>query len=185
MWFMSLRVRPLITLLSLCICISLTACSNTPSALPTPYKAAKNKDGYGYSSVQLSNNEFRVLFKATDKTPADMVQQYVLQRASELAEKQGFSHLAIIKTDIEKRPVEARRITQENAPQPTFTNDQQCTMSGCQQVAEPMPGQTQSNVEKTLINDVYYSILVRMANTSQALGKNAIKVSDIEPLKEE
>ena len=185
MRFTSLSIRPVVTLLSLCACISLTACSNTPSALPTPYKAAKNKDGYGYSSVQLSNNEFRVLFKATDETPADKVQQYVLQRASELAEKQGFSHLAIIKTDIEKRPVEARRISRENAAQPSFTNDQQCTMSGCQQVAEPMPGQAQNNVEKTLINDVYYSILVRMANTAETLGKNAIKVSEIEPLKKE
>lgn len=181
---MSLKFRPAFALLPLIACIGISACSTTPSALPTPYKSAKSKDGYGYSSVQLSDNEFRVLFKATDETPADMVQQYVLQRASELASKQGYSHLAIVKTDIEKRPVEGHRIGKDNAPRPTFTNDQQCTMSGCQQVAEPMPGQSQNSVEKTLMNDVYYSILVRMANTAQALGKNAIEVSDIEPLRD-
>lgn len=80
-----------------------TACTTTPVASPTPYKSAVTKEGYGYSSVQLTDNEYRVLFKATDRTPADIIQQFALRRAAELANKHNYEWLAVIKTDVDKK----------------------------------------------------------------------------------
>ena len=45
---------------------------------------------------KISENEYKVLFKATDKTPADKVQQYALYRAAEIAQNQGFTYLAML-----------------------------------------------------------------------------------------
>ncbi|CAD5270599.1 conserved exported hypothetical protein [Alteromonas sp. 38] len=156
-----------------------TACTTTPVASPTPYKSAVTKEGYGYSSVQLTDNEYRVLFKATDRTPADVIQQYALRRAAELANKHNYEWLTIVKTDVDKKPVMARAVTHStDEPQPFATN-QQCTMSGCTEVAQPAPGQGQNTVTQTQINDVYFSILVRMSNTQGSLGKNAMSVTEI------
>lgn len=167
---------------SMAAVLALTACSTTPVAVPTPYKAAVTKEGYGYSSVQLSDNEYRVLFKATDETPADKVQEYALQRAGQIAMKQGYQYLAIVKTNVDKRPIEARRFITEPSSPATFTQDQQCTMSGCSQVAQPTAAEGQNSVQSTMINDIYYSIVVRMANAKEGLGKNVMAVGDIPPI---
>jgi len=79
--------------------LAIVGCSWTPVAAPTPYKSASTKAAYGYSSEKISENEYKILFKATDKTPADKVQQYALYRAAEIAQKQGFTYLAIVKTN--------------------------------------------------------------------------------------
>ena len=71
--------------------LAIVGCSSTPVAAPTPYKSASSKAAYGYSSEKISENEYKVLFKATDKTPADKVQQYALYRAAEIAQNQGFT----------------------------------------------------------------------------------------------
>ncbi|MGK0501771.1 MAG: hypothetical protein ACJARF_000530, partial [Alteromonadaceae bacterium] len=47
------------------------------------------------------------------------------------------------------------------------------------EVAEPAPGQGQNTVTQTQINDIYFSVLVRMSNTQSSLGKNAISVTEI------
>jgi len=167
---------------SMAAVLALSACSSTPVAVPTPYKASVTKEGYGYSSVQLSDNEYRVLFKATDETPADKVQEYALQRAGQIAMKQGYQYLAIVKTNVDKRPIEARRVITEPSSPATFTQDQQCTMSGCSQVAQPTAAEGQNSVQSTMINDIYYSIVVRMANAKEGLGKNVMAVSDIPPI---
>ena len=106
--------------------LALTGCSSSPIAAPTPYKSASSKAAYGYSSEKLSDNEIKVLFKATDKTPADLVQQYALYRAAEIAKSQGFSHLAIVKTSVDKKPVMAREIMANNEQPVAFQTDKQC-----------------------------------------------------------
>jgi len=168
----------LLTSAALVFTLVLGACSTTPSATPTPYKAAKSKESYGYSSVQLSDNEYRVLFKATDRTPADIIQQYSLQRAAEIAKQNNYSWLTIIKTDVEKKPTIARTITPAKKPEP-FSSDKQCTMSGCNEIAEPMSKPKPKNIKQTQINDVYVSILVKMGNSQESLGKHAMSVNKI------
>lgn len=157
----------------------LFGCTTTPTATPTPYKAAKSKDNYGYSSNRLSDTEYRVMFKATDKTPADMIQQFSLQRAAEIAKQNNYSWLSIIKTDIEKKPIMARIVTvSKDKPEP-FSNDQQCTMSGCAEVGQAASDQNATEIKQTQINDVYYSILVKMGNTPEAAGIHALSVDKI------
>jgi len=157
----------------------ISACTTTPIASPTPYKQARANDGYGYSSVQLTNSEYRVLFKATDRTPADIVQQYALRRAAEIAKQNNYAWLAIVKTHVDKKPVTARAMSVNTDTVEPFSANQQCTMSGCSEVAQPMPSQGQAKIETLQINDVYFSILVRMGPTLTGLGKNALSVDKI------
>jgi len=157
----------------------LAACSTTPTAVPTKYRSASSEGAYGYSSEMISDTEYKVLFKATDKTPEDDVQQYVLRRAAEIAEEKGFQYLAITKTDIEKKPTLARSVNIESEKPVPFQTQRQCTMSGCSEVAQPMAGTGQNVVEKTRINNVYYTIIVKAANSSGALNGNAISVQEI------
>ncbi|WDT84638.1 CC0125/CC1285 family lipoprotein [Alteromonas sp. 009811495] len=163
----------------------LAACSSTPVAAPTPYKASTTKGGYGYSSEKISGNTYQVRFKATDKTPADLVQQYALHRAAEIAQQEGFTFLAVQKTNVDKKPVLAREIVATNDKPVVLPNDKQCTMSGCDNVAQPMAGATSNDVVKTQINNIYYTITIEMANSPNELQKNALSVSELlaKPLK--
>ena len=164
--------------------LAIVGCSSTPVAAPTPYKSASSKAAYGYSSEKISENEYKVLFKATDKTPADKVQQYALYRAAEIAQKQGFTYLAIVKTNVDKKPVVAREVMANKEEPVAFQTDRQCTMSGCDEVAQPMAVPSSNDVVKTQINDIYFTIDVMMANDKTRLGKNAFTVLEVlsEPL---
>ena len=103
----------------------------------------------------------------------------MLRRAAEIAEEKGFQYLAITKTDIEKKPTLARSVNIEPEKPVPFQTQRQCTMSGCSEVAQPMAGTGQNVVEKTRINNVYYTIIVKAANYSGALNGNAISVQEI------
>lgn len=176
--------RLLVASISAVLGLAIVGCSSTPVAAPTPYKSAGSKAAYGYSSEKVSGNEFKVLFKATDKTPADKVQQFALYRAAEIAQKQGFTYLAIVKTNIDKKPVIAREIMASKEKPVPFQTDRQCTMSGCDEVAQPMAVPSSNDVVKTQINDIYFTIDVKMANDKASLGKNAFTVIEVlsEPL---
>lgn len=157
----------------------LTACSSVPSAAPTPYKEASGKQGYGFSSVQLTETQYRVLFKATEATPADLVQEYSLLRAAEIASEQGFRYIAVLKTDVDKKPVVARKRVNESATD-IFPPDQQCTMSGCTEPARATPVPSNDvTIETGVYDNVYYSILVRMGNDKVSTGANAMEVKSI------
>lgn len=174
----SIYRKGVITTASLLALHALGGCVSAPIAVPTPYKAASVKSSYGYSSKKVSESDYIVLFKATDKTPADKVQQYVLHRAAEIAEKQNFSHLAIVKTNIEKKPKIAREVVASNQQSQAFQN-QQCTMSGCDEVAQPMAASTSNDIIETQINDVYYTINVKMANSADSLGERAFSTQAV------
>ncbi len=159
--------------------LALSGCSTTPVAAPTPYKSASTKAGYGYSSEKIQENEYKILFKATDKTPADKVQQYALFRAAEIAQNQGFTHLTIVKTTVDKKPILAREVMAANEKPVAFQTDKQCTMSGCDEVAQPMAVPSNNDVVNTQINDIYFTIYVKMAKDGVSLGKNAFVVTDV------
>ena len=178
------KSRNLIACVGTVLSLAMVGCSSTPVATPTPYKSASTKAAYGYSSEKVSESEYRVLFKATDKTPADKVQQYALYRAAEIAQKQGFNYLAIVKTNVDKKPILAREVVAKNDEPVAFQTDRQCTMSGCDEVAQPMAVPSSNDVVKTQINDIYFTIDVKMANDKASLGKNAFTVTEVlsEPL---
>ena len=178
------KSRKMLAGIGIAFSLVIVCCSSTPVAAPTPYKSANTKAGYGYSSEKLSGSEYKVLFKATDKTPADKVQQYALHRAAQIAQKQGYSYLSIVKTNVDKKPVLAREIVANNEKPAAFQIDRQCTMSGCEEVAQPMSVPNSSDVVKTQINDIYFTIVVKMANDMASLGKNAFTVEEVlaEPL---
>ncbi|NMH61229.1 CC0125/CC1285 family lipoprotein [Alteromonas ponticola] len=157
----------------------LLACSTVPNAAPTEYKAANLPNGYGYSSTQLSANEYRVMFKATDKTSADLVQEYTLRRAAELAEKQNYTWLTIVKTDIEKKRGQGKSAVRTKPTRSVNPlQDQQCTMSGCEQVAQPfIENEDDIEVQTLPMSDIYYSIVVRMSQTKSSDG--AFNVSEL------
>ena len=157
----------------------LAACSSTPVAAPTPYKEANAKGGYGYSSEKLADDLYRVRFKATDKTPADIVQQYALHRAAEIAQQNNYAYIAVQKTDVDKKPVLAREVTPNNDKPVILLNDRQCTMSGCEEVAQPMAGATTNDVVKKQINNIYFTITVKMSRTDDGLNKNVLDVSKV------
>lgn len=178
------KSRNLIACVGTVLSLAMVGCSSTPVATPTPYKSASTKAAYGYSSEKVSESEYKVLFKATDKTPADKVQQYALYRAAEIAQKQGFNYLAIVKTNVDKKPILAREVVAKNEEPVAFQTDRQCTMSGCDEVAQPMAVPSSNDVVKTQINDIYFTIDVKMANDKASLGKNAFTVIEVlsEPL---
>ena len=178
------KSRNLIACVGTVLSLAMVGCSSTPVATPTPYKSASTKAAYGYSSEKVSESEYKVLFKATDKTPADKVQQYALYRAAEIAQKQGFNYLTIVKTNVDKKPILAREVVAKSDEPVAFQTDRQCTMSGCDEVAQPMAVPSSNDVVKTQINDIYFTIDVKMANDKASLGKNAFTVIEVlsEPL---
>lgn len=178
------KSRNLMACVGTVLSLAMVGCSSTPVATPTPYKSASTKAAYGYSSEKISESEYKILFKATDKTPADKVQQYALYRAAEIAQKQGFNYLAIVKTNVDKKPILAREVVAKNDEPVAFQTDRQCTMSGCDEVAQPMAVPSSNDVVKTQINDIYFTIDVKMANDKASLGKNAFTVTEVlsEPL---
>ena len=161
-------------------CLTLSGCSSLPNTAPTPYKAATAPNEYGFSSVQLAENQYRVMFKATEATDAAAVQEYTLLRAAEIAKANGYSWFNIIKTDVErkatlgKRPVKAEA---NNRATSQVLADQQCTMSGCSQVGQTFPASGNGmTIETKVMKDVYYSIVVQMTQQRQA---SAFSVNDI------
>ena len=172
--------------ITLATTLVLTGCVSAPTASPTPYKSASTKQGYGYSSEKISKNQYRIQFKATDKTPADKVQQFTLYRAAEIAQSEGFSHLSIVRTNVVRKPVIAREIVNRDKPTVSLPSNQQCTMSGCEEVAQPMAASTTNDVITKQINDIYFSIIVDMANSENAFTKSVFSVNEVlaSPLKQ-
>ncbi len=178
---MSVLSRTVFTGMAASALLFLSACSSTSTLAPTPYQAAKTAKSYGFSSTQLSENEYRVMFKASEATPADLVQQYTVLRGAEIAQDQGYNWLAVVKTDIERKAsVSKKVIRKEGENGSVFPPEQQCTMSGCQEVARPFYGADgQIEVEEVPSKDVYYSVIIRMANSQQAIGNNALSVEQV------
>ena len=171
---------------SLCIglvaaSLSLSACVSQSSTQPTLYRAAKTSDAYGYSSMELSDTEYRVMFKATEATPADKVQEYSLYRAAEIAQKKGYEWVSLVKTDVQRKSRETRNVTRKDTNTlPPVLKEEQCTMSGCNEVAQPFEATNSDvTVEKTRTKDVYYSIVVRMGDSKISTDKRAFKVADL------
>lgn len=60
---------------------------------PTYYRPASN--GYGYAERQLAEGRYQVVFAGNHKTRREKAHQYVLFRAAELADQEGYRYVAV------------------------------------------------------------------------------------------
>ncbi len=66
---------------------------------PTPYQS--REDGYGFSSVQLEPNRYRVTFYGNTATSRETVETYLLYRAAELTLQVDGDHFQVVERDTE------------------------------------------------------------------------------------
>ncbi|OEY70875.1 hypothetical protein BI198_00785 [Rheinheimera salexigens] len=112
-------------LLSVILIVVLAACSSQPV-----YREA-TANGYGYAEQQISNNYYRVSFKARGDNSGE-AKAYAMRRAAELTAKQGYDWFVIV----DKETVTER----DNAPanhasvgyqQGTQRSMRDCSLLGC------------------------------------------------------
>ncbi len=80
-------------LTSLAAVLTLTAL--TACAKPTPYVAAKNAGGHGYSQNEIGKDQYRIGFDGNGITTRKTVDLYLLYRAAELTEDKGFDYFIV------------------------------------------------------------------------------------------
>ena len=86
-----LPLRLVFRLLSVCILAMASACSPSQTSAPTGYETADPKWGkrFGYRERQLSANEFGVIVKGNQNTPAQQVADIALLRAAYISRENG------------------------------------------------------------------------------------------------
>ena len=107
----------------------LTACSSQPD-----YRAAKG-NGYGYAEQKISDNYYRVTFKARGDD-SGAAKAYALRRAAELTAEQGYDWFMVVdKATVTEREQNSNRAGA--AYQQTTVRD--CGLLGCRSrtVAQP------------------------------------------------
>jgi len=87
-------IAPLFGLLGL---LALAGCTT-----PTPYVAADEGDGFGYSETQLEANRYRVTFAGNFDTARETVQNYLLYRAAELTVENDGDYFVIADQNLER-----------------------------------------------------------------------------------
>lgn len=77
----------------------------TGCASPTPYEPAtsSSRSATGYSSQQISQDRFRVTFAGNSLTSRETVEDYLLYRAAELTQEQGYDGFVLMQRDTESR----------------------------------------------------------------------------------
>lgn len=80
--------------------VTLAAC-----ATPTPYQAAPDARGFGYTQTQIETDRFRIAFRGNSLTDRETVENYLLFRAAEATLAAGFDHFLVADraTDAERR----------------------------------------------------------------------------------
>ncbi|MGF1544366.1 MAG: hypothetical protein ACFB00_07695 [Parvularculaceae bacterium] len=76
--------------------IALAAC-----ATATPYVAASEGNGYGFSEQQIEANRYRVMFRGNSSTTREIVETFLLFRAAELTLLNGFDYFVVVEGDTE------------------------------------------------------------------------------------
>ncbi|MEM9168928.1 MAG: hypothetical protein AAGC56_04690 [Pseudomonadota bacterium] len=69
--------------------------SGCVSSSGTPYAPADSQ-GYGYSETQIEEDRFRITFRGDGGTPIDVVENYALLRAAELARENGYDWFRVV-----------------------------------------------------------------------------------------
>jgi len=76
----------------LVLLLGLGACAG---AGPTPYGPAERPGGTGYSEERLAPDRYRITVAGNALTPRDRVEDYLLYRAAELTQQEGFEHFRL------------------------------------------------------------------------------------------
>ncbi|WP_296051521.1 hypothetical protein [uncultured Alteromonas sp.] len=130
----------------------LTGCAGS-NMTATPYKAAATAGEEGYSSHRLSEDKYKILFKANPATSEQTMKQYSQQRAQEIGLQQDYTWYRIVSSESVSMPAMTDQQVLTAAPQSNTVDgavtgevdttalpaNQQCTMSGCEQVTTPNP----------------------------------------------
>ena len=69
-------------------CLVVVGCSD-----PTFYRPASN--GYGYAEQKIGPDRYQVVFAGNHKTRRETVHQYVLFRAAQLADQEGYRYVSV------------------------------------------------------------------------------------------
>jgi hypothetical protein len=77
--------------------IGLSACAS-----PTPYQAAAGGAGYGYTEQSIETGRVRLAFRGNSLTERQVVEDYLLFRAAELALAQGAQHFILVERAVDE-----------------------------------------------------------------------------------
>jgi hypothetical protein len=80
----------LTSLAAILLLVGLAGC-----AKPTPYQAAAERSGYGYSEQEIGKNQYRIGFNGNGITPRETVDRYLRYRAAELTDEKGFDYFIV------------------------------------------------------------------------------------------
>ena len=130
----------------------LTGCAGS-GFTATPYQAAESARDVGYSSHRLSEGKFQILYKANSATSAETMKQYSQKRAKEIGLERDYNWYRIVSSEAVTTPSMADQQVITAAPQSqtvdgavtgdvttsSLPSNQQCTVSGCEQVSTPNP----------------------------------------------
>jgi len=110
------------------VSIGLMACASSG----TGYTVAKDEGDYGYSESRLSDTRYRVSFSGNSNTPVDLVQDYALLRAAELATENDYQWFEVVErvTMPEILPNSSGPDVAITAPPPISTSSG-CGLLGC------------------------------------------------------
>lgn len=106
---------------SLILICTLVACSSQPA-----YRAATGS-GFGYSEQRITDNYYRVNFKARGDNSAE-AKAYALRRAAELTAIQGYDWFVVLEHDI---LTERERPRSQIGAGVRHTTVQDCSLLGC------------------------------------------------------
>ncbi len=80
------------------LALALAACA---TAVGTAYAPA-GKSGYGYSETRIEEGRYRVTFAGDGATPANVVEDYALLRAADLALEGGYDWFRVVGRSVEE-----------------------------------------------------------------------------------
>ncbi|MDZ7628151.1 MAG: hypothetical protein U5J99_07045 [Parvularculaceae bacterium] len=78
--------------------LALAACA---TAIGTAYAPA-GKDGYGYSETRIEDGRYRIVFAGDGATPPNVVEDYALLRAADLALAGGYDWFRVVGRGVEE-----------------------------------------------------------------------------------
>ncbi len=79
--------------------LTIAACA---TAVGTAYAPA-DRQGYGYVATRIEGDRFRVSFAGDGATPADVVEDYALLRAAEIAVENGYDWFRVVGRSLDER----------------------------------------------------------------------------------
>lgn len=173
--------KPNVLFACLLLTMLATGCSVHSESPATPYIKAESNSDYGYSSTQLSENSYRVMYKASLATTVAKAQAMTLKRAAEIGQSRGFQWMRVM--DSEATTASEVEEIQPAAVIETSPNDlpqnRQCTMSGCEPVAQPFASTTNEDLDNKVEQPILVSMAVTFYGDKPASSKELYFINDV------